>query len=169
MERVLTDVEFAFLRRITIAMLAFISLSSSVFGIVLVNHNIHVYRNLLLMICSEVSLLQKMFVSVVPMLWLWLAHQLAFPLLLFPICFLKTLSFAGCIYAIVCIFGRAYWLVCLLLLLPEGLSILCMYWFSFRNVPVLNADAGRQVLYCSFAVMLVSLLDWRYLSPLLRL
>lgn len=113
---------------------------------------------------SIVSLLSVLFL---PFLISAFAVFYGWSFLLYPICFLKSLSFGYCCAGISILFGAAGWLGCWLLLFSQLLAMPILLFYWMRHIDGLQKPLLSEAALLASILYLVGSLDHCLISPFL--
>lgn len=89
------------------------------------------------------------------------------PFFLFPLSFIKALSYGFCFYSVMFAFGSAGWLFSMLLLFSDSCMSVLLNWLWCRHLFGKRHILGRDVLYCALAAVSIGLVDYFLVSPYL--
>lgn len=118
---------------------------------------------------SSVSIVGLLRIAFLPFLFSAFAVFICLPGLLYPICFVKSLVFSAVSFGLWNSFGSAGWLVWLLLMFTDVMSLPVLYWYSRRYVSGLRSFSGAEFLMTSAVLALIGSIDYCYISPFLAL
>ena len=114
-----------------------------------------------------VSIVDLSLMILIPFLVTAAISFLGIPYLLFPVAFIKSLSYALLLSSITIAFGPAGWLVSCLMLLSDSICVVVLYWYFIRHVSGFRSTAVSD-LFVTFLISLsVGLADSLFLSPYL--
>ncbi len=82
-----------------------------------------------------------------------------------PLIFLKAFSYSWCAIAIVRVFVYSGWLLRLLLLFSDSLSVVLLLWFWIRNCNSDTAGRHRDLLLCLVLTLIIGCVDCSLISP----
>lgn len=83
---------------------------------------------------GQVSIVGLLGGILLPFLISWIATSLSMLWLLYAVCFFRAALFGFCALGISLGFGSAGWLVGLLVLLPDALTMPALFWFCLRRL-----------------------------------
>ena len=118
---------------------------------------------------SSVSIVGSLISAFIPFLFAFAAVYFSKPALLFLVCFCKAVLFAHCSFCCYLAFGSGGWLVRLLLQFSDILlmCVLCRFAICYLGQP--KPLRSRDVLFCTGASLLVSIVDVCFISPYLAM
>ena len=90
------------------------------------------------------------------------------PGFLLPVCFFRALFYAYVLSGVFCSFEGAGWLIRWLLLFTPTFSCVLLYGYAGRHISGLFGISVWGILGCLLWVAVLVLLDYRFVSPLLR-
>ena len=118
--------------------------------------------------CS-VSIVDLLYTSALPFLFLLLAVMLSAHGWMIPICFIKAFSFGFSLGAVYAAFGTAGWLIASILLCSHAVSSLLVIWFSLRHISGFRAYAGSDWMLCLVIAAIASIIENCWIAPFLAL
>lgn len=95
------------------------------------------------------------------------AIAISVPVFLFPLSFIKALSYGFCFCSVMYAFGSAGWLFTMMLLFSDLCMSVLLNWLWCRHLFGNKYTLRRDMLYCSLAVVLIGLVDYFLVSPYL--
>ena len=118
-------------------------------------------------VCAPVSIVDLLFVILFPFVITAVISYISKPILLLPVCFLKTLGYSFMIYAICKEFSGAGWLVAGLLLHSDTVCMITLYFFCLCYLTGFNQNGKRDIVVATIITSAISLLDVCLVSPFL--
>ena len=118
---------------------------------------------------DSVSIVSLFSVSFLPFLFSAFAVSIGLPWLLFPICFAKALCFSYVSAAIMTGFHCAGWLVRLLFMFNDLLSVPMLFLYGLRNIVHTGRIHLWELLMVFSALLLIGSIDYCFVSPFLAM
>lgn len=118
---------------------------------------------------KSVSIVCLYCVSILPFVLSAFAVSFNRQLLLYPICFLKALSFTFVSGAVWVTSGSAGWLVWRLLMFCDVTSLPLLYWYCRRHISGLRSFSLTEFLLVASLVFLLGSIDYCCISPWLAM
>ena len=114
---------------------------------------------------SSVSIVDLLYTSALPFLFLLLAIMVSAPGWMIPICFVKTFSFGFCLTALYAAFGGAGWLISGFTLCSHAASTLLVIRFSLRHISGFRACAGLDWMSGLVGLSIVNVIENCLIAP----
>lgn len=118
-------------------------------------------------LCGTVSTVARIGCMLLPLLLALPAWSLGNPVLLIPVCFVKTFSFSACLAGLYGAFGSGWWLAGCLMMFGSGLSLLFLLYWTLRQLDGFRPDAGVEFNRLLFGLLGIGLLDIWIVAPFL--
>lgn len=116
----------------------------------------------------DATIVGLLLLSMVPLVLSYIVIRLSAAPLLLPISFFKALSFAFCSFGVLWAYGSAGWLVRILLLFSDSLSVLILLYFWISSITGDRKFIDHRLLCCMIASGFVAIVDYLYIVPLLH-
>jgi len=117
---------------------------------------------------ANVSIVQRILVTLLPFLIAAIAVLLSKTHLLYILVFFKSCFYAFCMYATCVEFSSAGWLMCMLLLLADGITMLVVLWFAIRHLAGFSRNTWIELSFFAYVCVGVCIADVTLVSPLLK-
>ena len=95
------------------------------------------------------------------------AMAISVPFFLFPLAFIKALSYGFSFYSVMYAFGSAGWLFTMLLLFSDSCMSVLLNWLWCRHLFGKKHTLWRDMLNCALVAVLIGLVDYFLVSPYL--
>jgi hypothetical protein len=118
-------------------------------------------------IASSVSIVSLVYSLLLPYLAVLLAAIYSNSFALFPICFIKFFSFSFMLMGLRLAFGPAGWLMCVLLMLSNSVSVVFLVCLCFRNIRGFRPSVYWDIEKRMITILGISLLDYHFIAPYL--
>lgn len=116
-------------------------------------------------IVSGASLAVLVVMSLLPFLFSVLFITFSFPVAIFPISFLKAVSFGFCSGSILNYFGSAGWLIRFFFLFTSSCTLTPLIWFWIRHIDGTTFRLKKDFVFCTVFVFLFSVIDHYFIYP----
>ena len=112
--------------------------------------------------------ISSLFTAFLPLLLAYFCGRFSAQALLYPLAFLKALSFAYCSLGVLLAYGQSGWVVCMFLLFSASCSLPVFCWFCLHQIRQERSAEKISFLVCGALIMIIAALDHFYCSPILQ-
>lgn len=116
---------------------------------------------------ASVSIVRLAFALLLPFLAVFLAALYSNHTALIPVCAFKVFAFSFCGTGISLTCPSASWIICGLLMLSDGLSLLLLLRLCFRHIGGFRSGLGAELVTSMLLTVGISVLDCIYIAPFL--
>ena len=116
---------------------------------------------------GPVSIVSLLYTALLPFLLSAAAVSLSAEFLIFPVVFLKGLSFTFVSMGTVFAFGCSGWLIRILISFADLLSVPLLLWFWLRSVSKIRRSVTTEAIFMTAILLLIASIDYRVVSPFL--
>ena len=116
---------------------------------------------------TSVSIVDLLYTSSLPHLFLLLTIILSTPGWMIFICFAKAFSFGYCLFNLWATFGAAGWLIASITLCSHAVSTLLVIWFSLRHISGFRHSVASDWILSFVSISFLSVIENYLIAPLL--
>ena len=155
-------------RKFSRFLLAFFSISGCILGIVTARTADTYFLSLMLQaMCLPVSIVDLLFALLFPFVMTTVISYISKPMLLLPLCFLKSLFYGYLLCSVCMLFTAGGWLIGGMFLFSDSVSLVLLLFYSLRYLNGFQNSCGRCIIISTLIVSLTALLDVCVVSPYL--
>lgn len=116
---------------------------------------------------GRVSIVGLLLGNLLPFFLCCIAFSFSIPRLAYAVCFLRSALYGFCALGVGLAFGRAGWLVQILLLFSDILTMPALLWFCLRHIHGEFRSRGRDFTLCAGYTAAVSAMELLWVAPFL--
>ena len=117
---------------------------------------------------ADVTIVDIMLISVIPIVLSVLCVHCSFPVLLIPLAFFKAFSFSISSFRLLWAFGNAGWLLRFLLMFSDCALVVVLLWLWIRHINGSKLHLVKDAVTCTQVMFVVGVIDCLFIVPVLQ-